>query len=262
MPRRAPAPFNRVEDALYAMLENSALAGARNVFVSTVLRRRRYRSLTVIDDGEGIPPKFADLIFEPGVTSRLHHAPPASGLSLYHLKNLATDVRVFSYSSPTSIGATFDLNTTPERSLQSDSRPSTSNLRATVRRFVTSYPHLTAYCGSPSKTLATLIQHRIIHKGQHFAGLEISEKTRKRVEKGEIGPLKPEKSGGEKVRKRRGKTRRQKIIEEWEIRGIEREIAGLVEQRYMRVERIKSEVRDDEIVIRMRVYRPEEEYEW
>lgn len=245
------------------MLENSALAGAHNIFVSTVLRRRRYRSLTVIDDGEGIPPKFVDLIFEPGVTSRLHHSPPASGLSLYHLKHLSTEARVFSHSSPTSIGATFDLHTTPERSMQSNSRPSTSNLRATVQRFATSHPQITTYYGSPSRILATLIHQRIIRSEQaESAGIETSKKTKRRIEIGEIEPLKPEEKDREKGNKKKERGKKRQGIEEWELQGIERGIERLVVERYMEVEKIKSEVKENEIVIRMRVYRPEEEYEW
>ena len=167
--RRSPSRINTVEDALYELLRNSFDAGARNIHVATTLRRRRYRTLTVIDDGRGIPDPFRDLIFEPGVTSR--HLDPApnhsAGLSLYHLKNLALSAELLSTSSPTSIQATFDTKTLPERSLQSDSRPSKTNLLATIQKFLTQLPpenRPNIYLGSPSRILTNLIDATILNQ--------------------------------------------------------------------------------------------------
>jgi hypothetical protein len=49
--RRAPSRISSVEDALFELLRNARDAGARNVYVASTLHRRRYRTLTVLDDG-------------------------------------------------------------------------------------------------------------------------------------------------------------------------------------------------------------------
>jgi hypothetical protein len=77
--RRSPGRLRSVEDALFELLRNSRDAGARNVYVASSLSARRYRQLTVIDDGRGIPETHKHLVFEPGVTSRhLNPVPEAA----------------------------------------------------------------------------------------------------------------------------------------------------------------------------------------
>ncbi|MCA1849418.1 MAG: ATP-binding protein, partial [Actinobacteria bacterium] len=84
--------MSHVEDALLELLRNAREASARNVFVASTLKHRRYRTLTVLDDGSGIPETHKALIFEPGITTRhlspvLDHPnepPHGAGLSLYH----------------------------------------------------------------------------------------------------------------------------------------------------------------------------------
>ena len=99
--RRSPRRLRFVEDALVELLRNARDAGARNVYVASSLRARRYRALTVIDDGCGIPETHKRLIFEPGVTTR--HLRPVrdgaagaahgGGLSFHHIKNAASPPR-------------------------------------------------------------------------------------------------------------------------------------------------------------------------
>ncbi|MDQ3941878.1 MAG: ATP-binding protein, partial [Actinomycetota bacterium] len=155
--RRGPSRITHVEEALLELARNARDAGAAHIYVASTLKDRRFRTLTVIDDGHGIPKSHRDLIFEPGVTTR--HLNPVTepgdpvvhgaGLSLYQIKNHSVESRVFSTSSPTSIQATFDTKSLPERTLQSSTRPSKSNLRATLERFVANTnaqsPRLQAY---------------------------------------------------------------------------------------------------------------------
>src|ERR687889_896558 len=92
--RRVPSRITHVEDALLELLRNARDAGAANIYVASTLKDRRYRTLTVIDDGHGIPESHKDLILEPGVTTR--HLNPVTqpgdpvvhgaGLSLYQIK--------------------------------------------------------------------------------------------------------------------------------------------------------------------------------
>ena len=118
--RRTPSRISSVEDALLELLRNSRDSGARNIYVASVLRNRRYRTLTVLDDGAGIPKSHTDLVFEPGVTTRhlsptvQHHdpSPHGAGVSLYHIKDAALDAYVASNANPTSITVTFDTGHT------------------------------------------------------------------------------------------------------------------------------------------------------
>jgi Histidine kinase-, DNA gyrase B-, and HSP90-like ATPase len=203
--RRSPGRIRSIEDALLELLRNSRDAGARNVYVASSLRARRYRTLVVIDDGRGIPETHRGLIFEPGVTTR--HLDPISypdrkdalhgaGLSLYHLKYAALSAEVLSASSPTTIKAVFDTHTLPEKSLQSGTRPSRSNLSATLTKFIeaTSPQTPRLYYASPARILARLLKNRIIRgsgveqawKTARALGLEISLRTVRRVISGEI----------------------------------------------------------------------------
>jgi hypothetical protein len=185
--RRSPGRLHSVEDALFELLRNSRDAGARNVYVASSLSARRYRQLTVIDDGCGIPDTHKQLVFEPGVTtrhlnpvpeaptqnlSRAQDAPHGAGLSLYYVKNTALSAEVLSASSPTSIKVVFDTRFLPEKRLQSNVRPSKTNLPATLTRFLAQSgpnpPRL--YHASPSRVLSRLLEHRIILIDQRIKG--------------------------------------------------------------------------------------------
>jgi hypothetical protein len=185
--RRSPGRLRSVEDAFFELLRNSRDAGARNVYVASSLSARRYRQLTVIDDGRGIPETHKHLVFEPGVTtrhlnpvpeaptqdlSRSQGAPHGAGLSLYYVKNVALSAEVFSASSPTAIKVVFDTRLLPEKHLQSNVRPSKTNFPATLTRFLAEAapnpPRL--FHASPSRVLARLIQHRIIQYARRSQG--------------------------------------------------------------------------------------------
>ena len=171
-----------MEDALLELARNARDAGASRIYVASTLTDRRYRTLTVIDDGHGIPESHSDLILQPGVTTRhldpvTYPGDPAThgaGLSLYQIQNISLETRVLSSSSPTSIQATFDTNILPERALQSTTRPSKSNLRATLERFTTKSNaqslRLHSYYGPPACILATLLHHRIIQTHERQRG--------------------------------------------------------------------------------------------
>ena len=93
--RRGPSRITHVEDALLELARNARDAGASRIYVASTLRDRRFRTLTVIDDGHGIPESHRDLILQPGVTTR--HLDPVTapgdpathgaGLSLFQIKN-------------------------------------------------------------------------------------------------------------------------------------------------------------------------------
>jgi Histidine kinase-, DNA gyrase B-, and HSP90-like ATPase len=283
--RRYPSRLRYVEDALFELLRNARDAGAERVYVASTLKGRRYRVLSVIDDGEGIPETHRDLIFEPGVTSRHlspvaeplvpQGAPHGAGLSLYHIRNAALDARLLSASSPTAIKVTFDTRALPERALQSGSRPSRSNLQATLQRFA-ALPSPTLYHGPPSRILATLLNERIIQlcltpaslkRRARGLGLDVSLRTAQRVWRGEVKPVgavRPAGGEGAGEMGSRGAAAEDGplfALGEQETDAVADILRRAARASYLEVGALKLESRPGEISIKARVYEPEEDYE-
>ncbi len=308
--RRSPGRIYYVEDALHELLRNSRDAGARNIYVASSLRARRYRTLVVMDDGQGLPETHGHLIFEPGVTTRhLDPIPPGpegdlphgAGLSLYHVKNAALSSEILSTSSPTAIKIVFDTHTLPEKSLQAGSRPSKTNLLATTTKFAPTpfTPQPRIYHASPASILARLLKDHIIQIGRDGSregvriksiestnkgsqargvreaasalGLEVSLRTVQRVVAGdvsaarEISPSPGGLRGGNRVGS--GEARSEgpggPILsigndDLAEIRSVLRRAAA---SSYLGLAGLDFEARPGEVILRGRVYEPEEEYE-
>jgi hypothetical protein len=276
--RRNPSRLRYVEDALLELLRNARDAGATAIYVASTLKSRRYRVLTVIDDGGGIPATHTDLIFEPGVTSRHLRpvpdsagAPHGAGLSLYHIKNAALDARVVSPSSPTALKVSFDTRTLPERALQSGSRPSRSNLQATLASFAPTGP--TLYHGPPARILATLLDNRIIQKPDTAAelrqravglGLAVSLRTVQRVWRGEVmpvGEVSPAKVGMEKGVRRGSDDGPVLAVGEEEKGAVADILRRAARASYLEIGELQLESRPGEISVRARIYEPEEDFE-
>jgi hypothetical protein len=286
--RRGPSRITHVEDALLELLRNSRDAGATRIYVASTLKWKRYRTLTVIDDGHGIPESHKDLILEPGVTTRHlnpvtdpedpHSPPHGAGLSLYQINTKSIATNVFSISNPTSIQTTFDTNTLPERALQSHTRPSQTNLRATLKRFAEAtnrHRHrLDTYYGPPARILATLLHNRIIPPRQDSAGLRevaaglglgLSTRSVQRIVRGEVRPVEvvcggEGGTGGRAMRRGKGGGPVFHLGEE-ESAGIADILGRAARAWYLEVEDLRFESRPGEISITARVYEPEEEYE-
>ncbi len=297
--RRSPGRLRSVEDALFELLRNSRDAGARNVYVASSLSARRYRQLTVIDDGRGIPETHKHLVFEPGVTTRhLNPVPEAptqdlsrshgAGLSLYYVKNAALSAEVLSASSPTAIKVVFDTRFLPEKHLQSNARPSKTNLPATLTRFLAEAapnpPRL--FHASPSRVLSRLILHRIIQRSQGNdgearrvwetalgLGLEVSLRTVHRVlagrisaadevgmssvydnGRGEAGGSGPS-AGREGAQ---GPILSLGVEDLDEIRAVLARAAGAI---FLELADLDAEARPGEVILRAHVYEREDEYE-
>lgn len=293
--RRSPGSLRFVEDALFEFLRNARDAGAHNIYVASSLRARRYRTLVVIDDGHGIPETHKRLIFEPGVTTR--HLNPVSysslqdarlhgaGLSLYHIKNAALSAEVLSASSPTSIKVVFDTRVLPEKSLQSGSRPSRTNLHATMAKFAAltdpQAPRL--YHASPARVLARLLHHRIIlseegdggdtrrlREAAWGLGLEVSLRTVQRVVAGEVSAADEVVAGSleeAEGRVRSAMSKRNGYVGPILSVGADdlAEIAALLRRAarssYLDLAGLDVEKRPGEVILRARVYESEEEYE-
>ncbi len=286
--RRGPSRISHVEDALLELVRNARDAGASHIYVASILKERRFRTLTVIDDGHGIPEPYRDLILQPGVTTR--HLDPVTtpddpathgaGLSLYQIKNNSLHTRVLSASSPTSIQAAFDTNILPERALQSSTRPSKSNLRATLEHFTAKSNaknlRLHSYYGPPARILATLLHHRILQNRMDSAGLReaafglglgVSVRSIQRIMRGEVRPVEGVSGGGRDVgvggRRAVGRRDGGAVLQlgEEESARIEDILRRAALAGYLEVEGLRVESRPGEISLRARVYEPEEQYE-
>lgn len=290
--RRGPSRVSAVEDALLELLRNSRDAGAKNVYVASTLGRRRFRTLTVLDDGEGIPEPYMDLVFEPGVTTRhlspvhepvfpegaAHGSPHGAGLALYHIRNAALEAAVLSASSPTAISVTFDTHSLPERALQSGSRPSKTNLLATVEAFARANKPLTLHYASPARILAILLNNHIIQSNASAEeikvrardlGLGVSLRTVQRILRGDI-PGVP--AVGEVAARERGIPDRRDSensetggpvlpLEEAEREEIAAILRRVARAGYLELAELEVEARPGEVYVRARVYEPEDEYE-
>lgn len=263
------------------------------------MKGRRYRTLTVLDDGSGIPGSHRELVFEPGVTTRhispVHEpgsisrsTPHGAGLSLYHIRRIALGADVTSTSKPTAVRVTFDTRSLPERALQSGSRPSRTNLEATLRGLLRDNPPganlPSLYLASPARILATIINNRIIHKDWlpgdgrvgisevvQFAdevGLGVSGRTVRRVLDGEISgmaPISPQVDANSgKREKATGAGKRggpSLALQEEEVRQISAILSRSARASYLEIGQLEVRSLAGEIVLKARVFEPEEEYE-
>jgi len=292
--RRAPEGVRTVEDALVELLKNARDAGARNVYVASTLKERRYRALIVLDDGHGIPPSHAGLIFEPGVTTR--HLPtdktptpptPGAGLSLYHIKLAALSAELLSSGAAsgaplTALRAVFDTHRLPEKTLQH--RPLKSNLPAATVDFARTHQRLRLYHSSPARILARLLVDLIIHpdhKGgargvweeAEALGFGLSLRTVQRVLaggipaagrvvdgwRGEAGVVADAGSvrGAPPPAGGGGPILRLGAEEVRRLRGVLRDAAGAS---YLELAGLDLKERPGEVVITARIREPEEEY--
>lgn len=170
--RQAKHDIRWVEDALLELLRNSRDAGSTAVAVATSLHENKRREVIVIDNGEGIPPEYHELVFEPRVTSRVRnyiedeYGVHGRGMALYALRLNADEARVcFSEKyAGTSIRVVFDLSKIPERKNQSE-RPrlvktdegyelkGQKNIFYTVVDFYLKHQKVDLFLGSPAEVL-------------------------------------------------------------------------------------------------------------
>lgn len=128
--RQAKQDIRCVEDAVIEMLRNARDAHARTIIMGTS-RSGSIRRIVMADDGDGIPARLLDRIFEPRVTSKLDSMTMdewgvhGRGMALYSIRENA--VRAECLSSLEGKGSVFlvdfDCSKISEKSDQSTSSP-------------------------------------------------------------------------------------------------------------------------------------------
>jgi len=175
--RQAKHDIRGIEDIVVELLRNARDAHAQRVFLATAREADR-RSITVIDDGVGVPVALRDKIFEPRVTSKLETmvmdkwGVHGRGMALFSIKTNALDARIASSGAHkgTALTVLSDAQVLPERADQSTwptvERDEAGVLRVTrgphniARRtveFAVEHPGVDVFMGSPSEVLATLV---------------------------------------------------------------------------------------------------------
>lgn len=98
--RQALQDIRSVEDVVKELVRNARDAGAREIYVSFQKERGRWRNITVLDDGAGIPEPLHRKIFEARVTSKVDGVVEDAfgvhgrGMALFSIKQVAEDIRL------------------------------------------------------------------------------------------------------------------------------------------------------------------------
>lgn len=174
--RQAKHDIRSFEDIVVELLRNSRDAHAHRIFVATS-READERTMTIVDDGVGIPAAMQEKVFEPRVTSKLDSMVEdrwgvhGRGMALFSIRSNTISARITS-SAPhkgASLQVVADLSDLGERADQSSwpavERGEDGSLRVArgphniVRRvveFALEHPEMRVYYGSPTEIVATL----------------------------------------------------------------------------------------------------------
>lgn len=240
--RQAAHDIRSTEDIVIEALRNARDAHARTILMA-VSREGDRRRITVIDDGDGIPPEMHERIFEPRVTSKLDSAHMdkwgvhGRGMALYSISFNCETARVASSevgkgaalvfeSDLRKLGEKADQSTFPSFEMSEAGtvtvRGPRNILRTSCEFAVDSTDSCTLYVGSPAEVAATLhayatatlsaaqrafcsdendlpVCKRLAASADpaDFAriaeglGLNLSERTARRIMDGQIPPLDP-----------------------------------------------------------------------
>ncbi len=175
--RQAKHDIRTFEDVVVELLRNSRDAHAQRIFVATS-REGDLRTLTVIDDGIGVPPQLHDTIFEPRVTSKLETmvmdrwGVHGRGMALFSVRSNMKSARITCSDLhrgmaiqvvadvASSIPERADQSTWPVVDREVDGRlrvvRGPHNIVRRVLEFACEHPEIDIYLGSPTEILATL----------------------------------------------------------------------------------------------------------
>ena len=179
--RQAKHDIRCVEDAAIELLRNSRDAGATRIYVASS-REGNVRTLTIADNGSGIPNHMQLRVFDARVTSKLdtmlvdRWGVHGRGMALFSIRENALSARVV--SSGIGMGCViqiaFDVRNTRERADQSTwpevTGPDTKHpgirgprniVRSCVEFALESASQCNVYVGLPSEVVATMRRHAL-----------------------------------------------------------------------------------------------------
>lgn len=178
--RQAKHDIRTFEDVVVELLRNSRDAHARRIYVACG-REGDTRTMTVIDDGVGIPPTMHDRVFEPRVTSKLETmvvdrwGVHGRGMALFSVRSNVTSAKIVvsDLHKGTSLAIVSDTTALPEKADQSKwptverdpetGRPAVGtgphNIVRRVVEFAVEHPEVDLFYGSATEVLASLHAH-------------------------------------------------------------------------------------------------------
>lgn len=175
--RQAKHDIRCVEDVIVELLRNSRDAHAHRIFVATG-REGDHRTITVLDDGVGIPDSLRERVFEPRVTSKLETmvvdqwGVHGRGMALFSIRSNVDEAQIVATGAHkgASMRIVADASKLSERADQSTwpalERDEVGALRVArgphniVRRvaeFAVEHPGVDLFIGSVTEIVATLV---------------------------------------------------------------------------------------------------------
>ncbi len=174
--RQAKHDIRSFEDIVVELLRNSRDAHAHRIFIAST-RDGALRSMTVVDDGVGVPRHLHAKIFEPRVTSKLdtmvtdRWGVHGRGMALFSVKSNVVEATVAASDSHKgmALAVLSDTSVLAERADQSgwpsveigeDGRAKVTtgphNIVRRVVEFALEHPEVEVYLGTPTEIVATL----------------------------------------------------------------------------------------------------------
>ncbi|MDO9556946.1 MAG: ATP-binding protein [Coriobacteriia bacterium] len=174
--RQAKHDIRSIEDVIVELLRNSRDAHAQRIFVAST-REGDLRTITIIDDGVGVPKHLHEAIFEPRVTSKLETmvmdrwGVHGRGMALFSVRSNVSIARIASsdmhkgtslivVADTTELTERADQSTWPTVERDESGRLSVArgphNIIRRIVEFACEHPELEVYLGSPTEVLATL----------------------------------------------------------------------------------------------------------
>ncbi|MBN2404909.1 MAG: sensor histidine kinase [Coriobacteriia bacterium] len=174
--RQAKHDIRSVEDVIVELLRNSRDAHAQRIFVSSA-REGELRTITIIDDGVGVPAHLHEAIFEPRVTSKLETmvmdrwGVHGRGMALFSVRSNVAVAQIASSdvhkgAAMTVVADTTELSERADQSTWPTVERTESGQLAVARgphniirrvvEFACEHPELEVYLGSPTEVLSTL----------------------------------------------------------------------------------------------------------
>lgn len=180
--RQALQDIRCVEDVVKELVRNARDAGATHIYVAFQKEKGRWRNVTVLDNGRGIPESMHRRIFEARVTSKVRDVVEdffgvhGRGMALFSIKQVVDDIQLVrsTQNSGTIMYARIDTSTLSEKKDQSsfpklelDEEGKTiiaggpHNVPRVLAEFALSARDLNIYMGSNAEILATLYHHSL-----------------------------------------------------------------------------------------------------